>query len=111
MVGDTVPVQDHERQYDKNATNAYWKAEPNTSDIMNQCPKCKGYKEPANLKTIECSDCFDPNAPVMTLEEVLLSTGDWVPVEENTPKGPSRNKPCWCGSGKNYKNCHGKNYH
>jgi hypothetical protein len=23
-------------------------------------------------------------------------------------KVPSRNKPCQCGSGKNYKNCHGK---
>ena len=22
---------------------------------------------------------------------------------------PGRNDPCWCGSGKKYKKCHGKN--
>ncbi len=30
------------------------------------------------------------------------------PVPRRTPKTPGRNEPCFCGSGKKYKKCHGR---
>jgi preprotein translocase subunit SecA len=42
------------------------------------------------------AEAFDPNDPDVTLEPVRVA------------KTPGRNEPCYCGSGKKYKLCHGR---
>ncbi|MFZ1705023.1 MAG: SEC-C metal-binding domain-containing protein [Saprospiraceae bacterium] len=44
---------------------------------------------------------------VPSLAEIDFVKDDHENVEKNGFVGASRNKPCPCGSGKNYKNCHG----
>jgi preprotein translocase subunit SecA len=41
-------------------------------------------------------EAFDPNDPELQLEPVRVE------------KTPGRNEPCFCGSGKKYKLCHGR---
>ncbi|HEY89151.1 MAG TPA: hypothetical protein G4N98_05385 [Thermoflexia bacterium] len=48
----------------------------------------------------------NPAAP----RNLRASAGDVPSIEKSRPhtskKLPGRNDPCWCGSGKKYKNCH-----
>jgi preprotein translocase subunit SecA len=41
----------------------------------------------------------------ITEERVQANSSSQTPTGE---KEPNRNDPCWCGSGKKYKKCHGK---
>ncbi len=40
------------------------------------------------------------------LDELRSDIERSAPAEQQTHKTPGRNEPCWCGSGKKYKNCH-----
>jgi len=44
--------------------------------------------------------------PVEEIHRQVLSGSAW-PVTTHTPLKVGRNEPCWCGSGKKYKRCHG----
>ena len=44
-----------------------------------------------------------PDAPILRVR------ADWATKTEDIYAGTERNAPCPCGSGKKYKQCHGKN--
>jgi hypothetical protein len=60
------------------------------TDAMVQIP-IKSH-DPAPLRTIQASYAFGESPPT---------------VVTNTEPGAGRNDPCWCGSGKRFKKCHG----
>jgi preprotein translocase subunit SecA len=49
----------------------------------------------------------NPSQILTASDKVSLSQGAAKPVVKN-PNEPGRNDPCFCGSGKKYKKCHGK---
>jgi preprotein translocase subunit SecA len=85
-----------------------------------QSPSLSGVRYTAAEDPVQGASALRATAATMTEEELYseLDAGAAEPVAPNgaeaaqTPvrveKTPGRNEPCWCGSGKKYKLCHGR---
>jgi preprotein translocase subunit SecA len=48
-----------------------------------------------------------PQQPSTTLSSAITEEEQRAAQTQSSGKKPGRNQPCWCGSGKKFKNCHG----
>ena len=56
-------------------------------------------------------ETLQPDGKRLTDEEIhgqVLAGSTWPAITDPTPTRVSRNDPCWCGSGKKFKRCHGQ---
>jgi len=48
-----------------------------------------------------------PQPAPTTLSSAVTEQEQLATSAQGSGKKPGRNQPCWCGSGKKFKNCHG----
>ncbi len=71
------------------------------------------YRKEAHALFSQLKDNFNKNAPEL-IEKILEINPEAIKIEIKTQEPPKslgkigRNDPCWCGSGKKYKKCHGR---
>ena len=56
---------------------------------------------------ISLDDAVEFNLPTSSIEKTAVALADIKKVVTDEHKDLGRNDPCWCGSGKKYKKCHG----